>query len=459
MTDRHSHLRTPVRHGGIVGVPGLQVFEVDGDALVFPAGAGPRGLAALAERGRVRLGLVLAARARPVDVSIQPGVVERAVLDAARSAEVPPEAAVRATLRWLAARSAAAGHPGVPLQAGLLAAAAAAPFPLLVEAFEAGAGPVREVPRWATGVLAAQRVRDGARVGLGVATRPVVAALASSLLPSSPGGPVRFGPLALALAAAPVLEPDQLARLLREATDGPIEGWPPPQTLAAIRRLCTRVGGRVAFGLLADAARRPDGFDHLALAVAADHSAAPSSGRPPARLEQFTADAVARMPADPRPLGGTPDDAGVRSARRRPRASSSRQRPRSARSRFEAGGPRVVGHTLGVHGHVVGELRLVEPRRAEELAVWGERLGNCLADYGGAWASGRSRLIGVERDGVLSYCLELTPSGTLRQFLAARNRPVPAADRATVLAALAALGVLARLPAAGVGEEALRAPR
>lgn len=440
-------------------MPGSGVFEVDGDVLALPAGAGPRGLAARPEGGRLRLGLLLAARSRPVDVSIQPGVVERAVLDAARFAEIHPHAAVRATLRWLAARSAAAGHPGLPVEAGLLAAAGAAPFPLLAEAFNAGAGPVREVPRWATEVLAAHHVRDGARVGLGVATRPVVAALAASLLPSSPGGPVRFGPLALALAAAPVLEPDQLARLLREATDGPIEGWPPPQTVAAIRRLCIRVGGRVAFGLLRDAAGRPDGFDHLALAVAAEHCAAPSWGRRPARLDQFTADAVARMPADPRPVGETPEPRTGHPSARRSRSSRPRAGSRSARSRLEPSGPGGARDTRRVHGHVVGDLRLVEPRRVEELAVWGERLGNCLADYAGAWSVGRSRLIGVERDGVLRYCLELTPSGALRQFLAARNRPVPDTDRAAVLEALAALGVLARIPAAGVGRQAMRAPR
>ena len=39
----------------------------------------------------------------------------------------------------------------------------------------------------------------------------------------------------------------------------------------------------------------------------------------------------------------------------------------------------------------------------------GQLLCNCLGDFGPAAAAGRSLLIGVEVDGSLSYCIELSP--------------------------------------------------
>lgn len=170
----------------------LQAFQGDGDVLAFPAGAGPWGLVAMADCGRVRIGLALPPRSRPVDVSIQPGVVEQAVLDAARVAEVAPQAAARATVRWLGERARAVGNDAVSAYADLLDTAGAAAFPLLGTAYRTGAAPVRELPRWATPVLAAPTARDGARVGFGTAaTRPVIAAIATALLPRTEGGSVR----------------------------------------------------------------------------------------------------------------------------------------------------------------------------------------------------------------------------------------------------------------------------
>lgn len=91
-----------------------------------------------------------------------------------------------------------------------------------------------------------------------------------------------------------------------------------------------------------------------------------------------------------------------------------------------------------------GPLRLVVPRTGAELVTWGERLGNCVGTFAAAVNEGRSILVGVEVLDRLAYCLEVRPDGGVRQFLAARNRPVPDGDVGPVLAAVAAVGVLRR---------------
>ncbi len=79
-----------------------------------------------------------------------------------------------------------------------------------------------------------------------------------------------------------------------------------------------------------------------------------------------------------------------------------------------------------LHNREVGEgIRIVVPRSSAELVTWGRLLVNCVGDYGPAFARGRTRLVGFELDGVLTYCMEISPVGVVRQFYAARNRPVP----------------------------------
>ena len=55
---------------------------------------------------------------------------------------------------------------------------------------------------------------------------------------------------------------------------------------------------------------------------------------------------------------------------------------------------------------------------------------------------GRSWLVGVERDDRLVYCMELTPDGSIRQFLGSRNRTVPIDDARAVCAHLVSAGVV-----------------
>jgi hypothetical protein len=92
-------------------------------------------------------------------------------------------------------------------------------------------------------------------------------------------------------------------------------------------------------------------------------------------------------------------------------------------------------------------LSLHVPRSTAELEAWGRRMGNCLGSYGRAVTSGRSLIVGVELNGILTYCLEVAPNRSIRQFLGNRNRPVPPAHSAIVCTHLVAVGVLDALNA------------
>ena len=59
-----------------------------------------------------------------------------------------------------------------------------------------------------------------------------------------------------------------------------------------------------------------------------------------------------------------------------------------------------------------------------------------------AVAAGRSVLIGVEARGVLAYCVEVAPDGSVRQFLGERNRTVPRPVVAPVCDFLVVAGVV-----------------
>ena len=157
---------------------------------------------------RLTLGLVLGARDRPVDVSIQPWVL----------ASAAPDAGDRlAIARWLAdlclGQGRWAGSESDPVRA-----AGGGAFPLLGRAYDEGAGTLGEIPRWAAAPLAAAVPRDAARAAFGAAVnRPVVAALAASLVRvDAPGAAPNLLPLALAVMGAPALSADGVARGFHE---------------------------------------------------------------------------------------------------------------------------------------------------------------------------------------------------------------------------------------------------
>jgi hypothetical protein len=96
----------------------------------------------------------------------------------------------------------------------------------------------------------------------------------------------------------------------------------------------------------------------------------------------------------------------------------------------------------GVDGSGDGEVRLVLPRTPAELARWGRRLHNCLADFAASVHAGTSLIVGVEVHDVLRYAVEVTPAGEVRQFLGAGNRAPDATHVAPVIAQLRAARLL-----------------
>lgn len=93
-------------------------------------------------------------------------------------------------------------------------------------------------------------------------------------------------------------------------------------------------------------------------------------------------------------------------------------------------------------GTTEGAIMLVLPRTAGDLTRWGRLLSNCLGDFGPAVAAGRSTIIGVHRANRLVAAVELTPSGTIRQFCGAANRAPGDRDRRAVVRLLQRAGVL-----------------
>jgi hypothetical protein len=390
-------------------------------------------------------------------------------------------------------------RPSHPDEVGIVAVVGGAAFPLLGAAYGHGAAPLGVIPRWAEPVLGEPNPRAAARSAFGAkATRPVVSALASSLVqeprPDSadtnragPGeGPsdrlvIGLLPLALALMGAPVLEPDRLARVLvqTEVLRGP-DDWPTGEQIAACRQIVANLGPVRTERILCDVLTRVDGprllADLVGLYTRVRHRL---TGPVASRLEDLRNQCRDLLPVDPNPHRGlrTPSQGtSVKTTRRRTPGTNSRDRstgvfrvpdrmplPRADPARREpdardqalrpplihAVDPastealRFPRSLADLDGDIVGErLRLTVPRTTGQLAVWGNGLGNCLGTFGEAVAAGRSWLLGVELEGRIAYCMELTPNGSIRQFLGDRNRRVPIADAAAVCTHLVSAGVV-----------------
>ena len=424
---------------------------------------------------------------KAVDVSIQPSLFEH--LLPVGSGPCPRGSVGSAVAHWVAELASAARlwRPNSPDQLGIVGTAGGAAFPLLGAAYDRGPTPLGEIPRWAAPILREPTPRTGAAAAFGdKATRVVVAALASTLAGEPQdvgvGEPVNLYRLSLALMGAGVLEPDRIARLLRAAGPRhPTNLWPTVSQIATGHGLVARFfSGARAERLLTDAAERPDGPELLADVLRMSGSVLELlPAQPSHRLETLRSQCLGLLPIDPAPqnhlaprrppsgsqrtrlpAGGSDGEETAGSQAQAGRALATRprtrqtphdaQRTRALLAPRALTTPNVVNGPLprplavsGVDRCEVGEgLRIVVPRSTSELVAWGIRLRSCIGAYGAAVAGGQSILLGVEAAGVLSYCVEVTPDGAVRQFLGYRNRAVPFNHARSVCERLADAGII-----------------
>jgi hypothetical protein len=431
--------------------------------------------------------MVPAGTTRPIDVSIQPSLVSRLVLDPAVLGVAPPDPVLEAVgerIRDLCVRE-GLWSPHRDGRTDLVTLVGGASFPLLGACYETGAAPLDAVPRWASTTLRQPGVRRAAEHTFPEScSRRVVRALAASLPPPTLDQPPNLFPLALGLMGGAVLGADRLATLLESAAGRhvPADHWPDTDQVRLARRLFGGVPSERAQRLLTDAATREDGPVLLARTLRLwSITRRDLRGPLPTRLANLHDACREQLPADPRPelagarplpprnanraatsrprprprarplpLGGSAGGSGV-SEERRAEPPPAPPDPRSAArfapvaSRPDLGGTEpipVPAPLVALDGLSVGDLRLVLPRTVAELSEWGRRLSNCLGTFGAAAISGRSWLVGIEKHGRLVACAEIHPDRYVRQFLAERNRrPVPV-DAERVIERLLAAGVL-----------------
>jgi hypothetical protein len=402
--------------------------------------------------GRVRVGLVMPVAGRVIDVSVQPISACSALEEAGRSMGFAPTSVEALARQALVVSAGRAGTWQPPQSMCLLKAFGGVAFPLLAAAYDSGAAPLSEVPRWAGPILAAPTMRQAAAVAFGPkATRPVRRGLVEAVRPV-PSGEIDLAALALALIGRETLEPDQLARVLcSDRVRQPAMDLPDSATM---RESCITVrewGAARIERLLLDAAARADGVALLLETMRyarqlGDHG-------PPQPLPSRLADlhdvhrALMRSPSSPDPAFPTTR---VTSSPRRNRRQPQRALPPPVtRTPVRPDTPITAPPAVrSINGHSVGELRFLLPDVVGDLARWGRLLSNCLEDFGPSVAAGDSVVIGVLRDRQLVYVIEVTPDGNIRQFSGKANRPPTECDRRSVIETLVRAGVLDPRPSA-----------
>ncbi len=453
------------------------------------------------EGGRIRVGMALIPTTRVVDISIQPSVLMEVLPIDVGSCRPGSSGSVAA--RWVARLSERSSiwHPSDPDSAGLIRTVGGGAFPLLGAAYDRGASPVREIPRWAACTLTRTSARDAARAAFtSKATRPVIAGLARGLVqrhreqPDDPdpveatdgGGGVTCVSLlgiGLALMGDPVLEPDDLARLLgQDCSDCRPALWPTSQQIALFRGQAPMLGRTRASRLLVEAATRADGIRLLSRIITAlDHVGHLLPRTIANRLEDLDHQCHELLPIDPNPTRGRWGPLPQRSTRpappapprpravppgrpgedltadlqgppdhapRAPAPADPRRRallaPHHEDHRSPAPGDSGLRDTIrALHGAAPSDgLVLIVPRSGAELQAWGRRFANCVGGYSAAVEAGRSHIVGVELHEALTYCLEIKPDRTIRQFLGYRNRAVPREHTTVVARYLVARGAL-----------------
>lgn len=423
---------------------------------------------------RLAVGLRIADR-HSVDVSRQPGVLARAAGERAADVAARCRRVCSDHGLWLA-----------PANASVLVVTGGAAFPILGATYERGADALASVPRWAAPVLAEASPGPAARRAFDTRSTRATARAIPVSLGVAPGRTPRLAGLGLAIGGADVLEPDEIVAVLRHGADN--AAVLTSDDIRALRRAARMWGRRVVAPLLREVAGATAATARLVTALSMWGSVGRRfDRRVPHRLDDLVAELRDAMPVDPGPpaalrpdrppASGTPSavtPAPPRAARTDDPATGPTPAPRPVARQAAAGTPvpdaRPPHHvpqmapirtstpstrtSLPVHArlapldgaHLDRSLRLVLPRSTWELAAWGTRLQNCLGDYCASALAGRSLIVGVERSGRLTYCVELTADFRVRQFVGHRNRPPTAADETVVLAALADAPDLRRLP-------------
>ena len=409
--------------------------------------------------GRMHVGLVIGERRCAVDLSRRPGVVDL-LLSSAISRTGDNDDARMQFIAWIIdyARDSGCWVPRDTSNADLVEVLGGMTFPLLGASYAHGTLARREIPVWATEILGMATARDGAIRAFSrcKATKPVVAALARCL--ARRGQPLDLGPVAVACMASGMLEPDQLADLLRTPRP-PIADNEAPEELALEDLqlgtvVCRDWGADVVHPVVRDALSQRGGLGYLASILHAwTFVRAELRGCPPRRLAKLGRLIAEYQPVDPRSLQARAPTRNPRvqtlretgasgSCRRLPQIPTRPLRAPPTSSAATVRGFHYPSRLRSIEGAAVGELRIVLPRTAAELNAWAARLGNCLGSFAAAVSAGACFVIGIEHLGRLTYCVELSPNGRVRQFLGARNHPPNREHAEAVIAFLQLAGVV-----------------
>lgn len=397
--------------------------------------------------------------ARVIDVSVQPSTACRALAEAAWNARLEASAVEESTREAITAAVQVSDAWNPTAAVALTGWFGGISFPLLGAAYDEGATPVAEVPRWAEQVLAARSFGQGAVLAFGRrATRPVKRALVEAVRPL-PGGQISLGALALALMGREVLQPDRIARVLScDRVEHPVADLPDPSTINSASRVFHHWGEVRTEKVLIEAADRPDGLAVLMKSVGyalqlGDHG---PTGRLPNRLSELHDTYRVLVPSATERPGPTPrrcGSAGTRANRGRGEARVEDRRahhpvlappPTPATAARVPSARRIAmpANIRALDGTASGDLVFVVPRTVGDLTRWGRLLSNCLGDFGPSVDAGRSVIIGVERDRRLTYAIEITDGGNIRQFNGRANRLPSDLDRRNVLMALVRAGAI-----------------
>jgi len=396
-------------------------------------------------RGQIHTSLVMLGGDRTIDVSPQPRTVPTLLRREARRRREDPNRWCDGVSRLLFDDAGSWGIDELPAgdRHDLDALMASLTFPLGLLARLDGAGPLPFAPRWAMPALLAPSPTVAVRKMFGPdVTRGMARALARGMKPAAPAPEAAapdLRPLGLAWSLRDALGPDRLANVLAGAGQWqPPQHWPSEDDAQDLHRLWAVTDPPTAVALALDSLATEHGIARLRRALRLIEPLAAVSdlvvARSVADLEQQAIRAVPTHPPTAPPRRRAPPRRAIPVAPLQPPAGP---QPRTATARFAY--PPAVEIA---HGYQLGEHRFVLPRNAAELTGWGRRLSNCLADYVGAVAGGRSVVIGVEEQGTLVAALELTGNrSSVRQFVGSANARPNAARRHAVDQMLHNLGL------------------